>query len=605
MNWWHYLLLVNIYLVLFFGFYALLLRRETFFQLNRVYLVAASLLSFLIPLIQSGWVKNLFITKEVQYTIYNAAVINNPVTVYSFVPAKEVLTIGEILNTIYIIVTLFLVLRLIWQLVILKKAIEKPAPSAAYSFFKKISLGNKLIATDVIMEHEQVHASQWHSADVLIIEVVMIINWFNPVVYLYRFAIKYIHEFIADRQVIQSGRDKADYAMLLLNQTFNVPAHGLVTPFYTRSMLKKRIMMLQKSKSQRIALAKYGLSAPLFMLMLILSSATINNSKAVKIIDIKTANALSTSADDVITEIADHSGIPENAVNKPATIQQIGDNIESEPINMIKPVSDQMFTSVESQPRFPGSLGDFLRQNIKYPAAMREANVQGKVYVQFVVETDGSLSNIKVLRDVGYGSAEEAERVIGLSPKWQPANQNGKLVKVAYTVPINFTLVHGGGGVIPNAADTSKKKSAPAQITGNNGIVVFSKITSLDIIRGAMRARGLDDPIYMFDGTQKDKAAFDKLDVNTINSIIIATKGSHNNFDIDSSNGIIFVTAKSHSPDAALPQAPGKPAGKLLGNIRGLNVSSDGSLSQNGKAITKIRIDGKDVYPATNTAITK
>jgi hypothetical protein len=70
MTWWHYLLLVNFYLVFFFGFYALLLRRETFFQLNRIYLVAASLLSFIIPLIQADWVQNLFITQQVQQTIY-------------------------------------------------------------------------------------------------------------------------------------------------------------------------------------------------------------------------------------------------------------------------------------------------------------------------------------------------------------------------------------------------------------------------------------------------------------------------------------------------------------------------------------------------------
>src|SRR6202012_5728951 len=133
------------------------------------------------------------------------------------------------------------------QLITLNKILKKPGQDVAYSFFKKIRLNNQIDGSDIIHAHEQVHANQWHSADVLIIEAVMIINWFNPVVYLYRFAIKYIHEFIADRQVILSGRDKADYAMLLLNQTFNVPAHGLVTPFYTRSMLKKRIMMLQKN----------------------------------------------------------------------------------------------------------------------------------------------------------------------------------------------------------------------------------------------------------------------------------------------------------------------------------------------------------------------
>ena len=82
----------------------------------------------------------------------------------------------------------------------------------------------------------RVHARQWHSVDVLLIEIVMIINWFNPVVYLYRFAIKYIHEFIADKQVIQSGTDKADYAMLLLNQTFDVPAYGFVNTFYNHTI---------------------------------------------------------------------------------------------------------------------------------------------------------------------------------------------------------------------------------------------------------------------------------------------------------------------------------------------------------------------------------
>ncbi len=251
MTWWHYLLLVNFYLVIFFGFYVLLLRRETFFQLNRVYLVAASLLSFLIPLIQANWVRQLFITRQVQQTIYNVPAD----MVYNFTitaTADRSITLGEIFNAIYIIITLFLVIRLGWQLLVLKKAIEKPSPSAAYSFFKKISLGDNVSQSSVIARHEQVHASQWHSVDVMIIEMVMIINWFNPIVYLYRFAIKYIHEFIADRQVIQAGTDKVDYAMLLLSQTFGVENHNLVTPFYNHSLLKKRIMMLQKNKSQRI-----------------------------------------------------------------------------------------------------------------------------------------------------------------------------------------------------------------------------------------------------------------------------------------------------------------------------------------------------------------
>src|SRR3982751_2226567 len=98
MTGWNYLLLVNIYLVLFYGFYVLLLRKETFFQLNRIYLVSASLLSFFIPMIQSNWVKNLFITKEVQLTIYNS-----PLIVYQFKPIQHTqISIGQVLAIVYL-----------------------------------------------------------------------------------------------------------------------------------------------------------------------------------------------------------------------------------------------------------------------------------------------------------------------------------------------------------------------------------------------------------------------------------------------------------------------------------------------------------------------
>jgi TonB family protein len=444
MTWWHYLLLVNFYLVIFFGFYVLLLRRETFFQLNRVYLVAASLLSFLIPLIQANWVQNLFITQQVQQTIYNMPVS----MVYNFTvkpTADAGITLGQVINALYITVTLFLIIRLGWQLLVLKRAIEKPSPSAAYSFFKKISLGENIAPSSVIAEHEQVHAGQWHSVDVMIIETVMIINWFNPVVYLYRFAIKYIHEYIADRQVIQAGTDKVDYAMLLLSQTFQVETHSLVTPFYNHSLLKQRIMMLQKSKSQRIALAKYGLSAPLFILMMIFSSATINNSKAVAVINKKTQNVLLTPAADVVTIINNNGEIPaENKrVESKTNYIQIAENIDHE-INVdTVPKSTAIFSQVEKQPQFPGGIsgfGHYLADNIKYPAADKASKTEGRVIASFVVEKNGTLSDVKAMRGPSESMKAEAVRVLLKSPKWIPGVQNGHAVRVVYTVPIQFTI---------------------------------------------------------------------------------------------------------------------------------------------------------------------
>ena len=168
MNWWQYLLLVNIYLVLFYTFYVLLLRKETFFQLNRIYLVTAALLSFFIPMIQANWVQNLFITQQVKYTIYSSQVM-----VYSFKPIEQAsnISIGQIVAILYVCGILFLTVRFIWQLVKLKQVINQPRVTAAYSFFKKVKLNEENPDNLIIEAHEQVHAQQWHSADVLLREI--------------------------------------------------------------------------------------------------------------------------------------------------------------------------------------------------------------------------------------------------------------------------------------------------------------------------------------------------------------------------------------------------------------------------------------------------
>jgi TonB family protein len=439
MNWWQYLLLANVYLALFYAFYALLLRRETFFQLNRVYLVSTALLSFFIPLIQANWVKNLFITERVHYGIYGSAI-----TIYLKPVQSTPVNVGQLLGGLYLAGVLFLSIRLVWQLIKLNKIIQQPGSAAAFSFFKKIRLNSTDNNGDVITAHEQVHAKQWHSADVLIIEAIMIINWLNPVVYFYRRAIKHIHEFIADSQAIKKADNKADYALLLLSQTFNAPSHQLANHFFNHSLLKQRIIMLQKNRSQRIALIKYGLSAPLFVLMLILSSATANGSKAVNIINKKAELVFLTPAVPATAEAADvpkkialiRAVSPKAGDNQPAAYSTVKDTVRAN--NGDGPV----FTEVETEPTFvvPGTFGQFLSSNIKYPEAMRKNHIEGRVIITFVVEKDGSLSNFKVLRSPGYGSAEEALRVMALSPKWNPGIQNGRAVRVQYTIPIAFSL---------------------------------------------------------------------------------------------------------------------------------------------------------------------
>lgn len=111
--------------------------------------------------------------------------------------------------------------------------------------------------------------------------------------------------------------------------------------------------------------------------------------------------------------------------------------------NQVSHDGNEIYTAVEHSAQFPGGINAFyayIGKSIRYPAEARQHNVQGRVYLTFVVEKDGSLSDAKVLRGIGSGCDEEAVRVIKESPKWQPGQQNGKVVRQQYTVPIQFTL---------------------------------------------------------------------------------------------------------------------------------------------------------------------
>lgn len=394
MNTAQYIILANVYLAVLIGFYLLFLKKETFFQANRVYLLGALIMSFVIPCIQTNFFVHSDVMQELKYTV-----LLKPVTILANPKASlQSLTLSQWIFFLYIAGIAIFSISLIVRLLAVKKLVKVSQGSASYSFFKRIYLGDAPIANRAISAHESVHADQWHSADILFVEIVVILNWFNPAVYIFRKELKNVHEFIADESALKLAASKKEYALLLLSQTFETPINNLVNTFFNQNLLKQRIMMIQRNKSRKRALLKYGLSAPLFAMMLIFSSATTT------------------------------TPVPTSASERPQTKQG---------------VSDKLFTVVEHPPTYPGGLDkfyEFLGRTIHYPAAAKEKNVQGKVVVRFIVEADGSLSHIKILKDIGYGCGKEAARVMALSPKWNPGVQNGKKVRVQYNVPISFTL---------------------------------------------------------------------------------------------------------------------------------------------------------------------
>ena len=127
-----------------------------------------------------------------------------------------------------------------------------------------------------------------------------------------------------------------------------------------------------------------------------------------------------------------------------STVNQEGSkdiiDVPSEPVVQEE---EKIFTVVEEMPGFPGGeekLFDYLRKNIKFPPVARENGIQGRVFVTFVVDKDGKVKDVKILRGIGGGCDEEALRVIRSMPDWTPGRQNGRSVSVQYNLPVNFTL---------------------------------------------------------------------------------------------------------------------------------------------------------------------
>jgi len=145
-----------------------------------------------------------------------------------------------------------------------------------------------------------------------------------------------------------------------------------------------------------------------------------------------------------IVEVPDEEEIEEEIeidLDVEITEEEVVDEIVFEEAE--EEVADEIFTIVENKPEFGGGHAAYMRylqKNMVYPAQARRMNVEGRVFVQFVVGVDGSVSQVEVLKGIGAGCNEEAKRVISKSPKWIPGKQRGKPVKVRIVVPLIFSL---------------------------------------------------------------------------------------------------------------------------------------------------------------------
>jgi hypothetical protein len=488
MSWFQYLLQVNLYLILLYGFYVLFLRNNTFFRLNRIYLLSSGMVALLLPMLQFEGSRALFITEQVRETTRNiSTVIASVPDIRMPVVTDNSWSLSDCLLAFYTVGIVFFAARFFLQLhTVYKARTENSDKLQAHSFFGKITVSDNIEGRKIIMAHEEVHARQWHSADVILFEIIGIVNWFNPIVYAIKKTLKYIHEFIADEAVSDRQFSKEQYSLLLLSNVFGIGTQELSNSFFNQSLLKRRIIMLHKPKSKRIALVKYTLCIPLLSVMLIFSSATIklkddpiqnisfsdllnkdqNNQSDYYTLFLNRNPQISTlvwtkqqpgvvvylkNGKQEVYNLKRESSIKKAEVKYGKLPSAPLPKIPHVEIGAIALNAGQMvfprdtiykIDDVRILPSFPGghqAWRTFL-EGYTYPAEAIKHETSGKLLVGFSVETDGSMKDIWLVNNLGDGTGEEAIRILKKSPKWMPASHNGVPVRVSYTQTIILTL---------------------------------------------------------------------------------------------------------------------------------------------------------------------
>ena len=488
-----YLLKVNVAFVLFYAFYRLFFYKDTFFKLRRAILLAFFGLALFYPLLNiQDWVRQQEPIADVIY-MYSAML---PEATAKADAAASVDWYGWLLGSlgfIYWGIVAFLCGRFLVQLssilwlahtserVVIHEtpvyALRKAA--GPFSFFRMVFLHPESHSdkeTDEILTHECTHASQWHSIDVILSEMMCMACWFNPFVWLLKREVRHNLEYLADNTVIQSGYDSKSYQYHLLG----LAHHQSVTTLYNSFNvlhLKNRIMMMNKKRSPGIVRTKYLIFIPLVGILMLLSNIEAVARLTVRLANEATvSNAMVTATGILVDEtgqpligasvvvkggkertITDKKGafsleVPANAIlrcsyqgreSQEVLAADMTNNTHLSLSSKSREMNEQVFTVVEKMPSFPGGDAELLKYiatNIKYPKESQDNGEQGRVICSFIVGRDGSVNNPEVLRGVTPLLNEEAVRVINTMPRWNPGMQRGKAVAVKYTVPITFRL---------------------------------------------------------------------------------------------------------------------------------------------------------------------
>ena len=533
-----YILKSSVCLVVFYLFYRLLLSRETFHRFNRVALLSILLLSCLLPLVE--------VTVEEQTEVHQtmmtleqwlmlADMMNTADT--TDLQAEEVtVTWIQVALLVYLAGILLFALRNGYSLLKLggllksgrKENLSKYIDGgekvtlivhdrdiAPFSWMKCIVISEKDLDENAreILIHELAHIQNRHSWDLLVADICIFFQWFNPASWLLKQELQNIHEYEADETVIEKGVDAKQYQLLLIKKAVGTRLYSMANSF-NHSKLKKRITMMLKEKSNPWAKLKY---------LYILPVAAIAVTAFARPEISETAEEISAVKVNDLTAIVEAKAIKSTEESvQISTVSQDTVKVNYVPTEVSRKLQGTaVFEVVEEMPEFPGGVDammEYLQKELRYPESAKEKGIQGRVTVQCIIDKEGNVTNSKVTRSVDKDMDTEAIRLVKAMPKWKPGMQKGKAVAVKYTVPVVFRLEGG--------------KTVNSQVTVNSKVSEFS-------------VQGMNNPLYIVDGKEVTSSILSALDVNKIESMtVLKNESATEVYGEKGKNGVILITLK-------------------------------------------------------------
>ncbi len=434
-------------IAVFYLLYSALLSRDTMYGRNRVFILFSVIFALVLPFI------SIETNKPVNFLFFGKTLSEVLITGSSkgIESGVRISTIEwqEIFFIIYIAGLLLFSARLmlnLGELIILIKKRKLASTNiirfhgfntAGFSAVGYIFINSRLSQNDAeeILKHEQNHLAHYHFFDILFIEIVKVLQWFNPFIHLFDRSLRAVHEYQADEGCIKSGVPVFSYQQLLMNQVFKARAFDISNSFSNPTLIKKRMIMMTKKRSGMLVNLKLLMVLPVIAIVMIAFSSckgkTSNTESATEEIAPPPPPPLpQTDADKKVVE---GQPVPADAPPPPPppppfTIQD----------------GDTTWYRVDVMPQFKGgdaALLKYIAENTTYPDAAKKNGIQGRVAIGFLVNENGTVSNAKVEKGVDPELDAEALRVVMSLPAFEkPGVNNGKPVAVWYVVPITFTL---------------------------------------------------------------------------------------------------------------------------------------------------------------------